>query len=373
MGFELGHRRPACLHDDVPRAAAARSTSAALRTAIRPGRVRLTEAPAAARCGRQRRTHGKAAHQEPRGGSEAHGLRRYPSSASATNIHAAPSRAGPASHSWYIHRPMARFIDELKRTHRCGDLRATRRRQRGRPLRLGRELSRSRRLRLLRPPRSRGHHADRLRSDHRGPRRSRRTPTSSRRPCAREWVIGVRGIVTSRGGNKNPKLPTGEIEIRAVELDRLQQGGHAAVRDRTTRSTRARRSASSTATSTSAARRSRRRSRSATASTRRSARYFDSQGFLELETPFMVKYTPGGARNFLVPSRMSAGQVLRARREPAALQAALHGGGLRSLLPDRQVLPRRGPPRRPAARVHADRRRDVVREPGRHLPHRWKA
>src|SRR5690606_36565457 len=30
-------------------------------------------------------------------------------------------------------------------------------------------------------------------------------------------------------------------------------------------------------------------------------------GFLELETPFMVKYTPGGALNFLVPSRLSPG------------------------------------------------------------------
>ena len=72
----------------------------------------------------------------------------------------------------------------------------------------------------------------------------------------------------------------------------------------------------------------------------------------------MVKYTPGGARNFLVPSRLQPRQVLRARREPAALQAALHGGGVRPLLPDRQVLPRRGPAPRPPARVHPDRRRD---------------
>ena len=87
----------------------------------------------------------------------------------------------------------------------------------------------------------------------------------------------------------------------------------------------------------------------------------------------MVKYTPGGARNFLVPSRMHAGQVLRARREPAALQAALHGGRVRPVLPDREVLPRRGPAPRPAARVHADRRRDVVREPGRRLPRHGRA
>ena len=45
--------------------------------------------------------------------------------------------------------------------------------------------------------------------------------------------------------------------------------------------------------------------------------YFDEQGFLELETPFLVKYTPGGARNFLVPSpharRASSTRSPRAR------------------------------------------------------------
>ena len=33
-----------------------------------------------------------------------------------------------------------------------------------------------------------------------------------------EWVIGVRGIVKSRGGNANPKLPTGAVEVHVVEL-----------------------------------------------------------------------------------------------------------------------------------------------------------
>ena len=43
-------------------------------------------------------------------------------------------------------------------------------------------------------------------------------------------------------------------------------------------------------------------------------RYFDDAGFLELETPVMVKYTPGGARNFLVPSRMNPGSSSRSPR-----------------------------------------------------------
>ncbi len=56
-----------------------------------------------------------------------------------------------------------------------------------------------------------------------------------------------------------------------------------------------------------------------------------------------------------------AGRVLRAAPEPAAVQAAAHGGRAGSLLPDRPVPPRRGPPRRPAVRVHAARRGDELR------------
>ena len=36
--------------------------------------------------------------------------------------------------------------------------------------------------------------------------------------------------------------------------------------------------------------------------------YLYSKGFNEFETPMLVKYTPGGARNFLVPSRIEAGK-----------------------------------------------------------------
>ena len=95
-------------------------------------------------------------------------------------------------------------------------------------------------------------------------------------------------------------------------------------------------------------------------STRPPAATSTEHGFLELETPFMVKYTPG--RRAQLPRAVAAqpGQVLRARRVAADLQAAVHGRGLRPLLPDRALLPRRGPAPRPPARVHPDRPRDVA-------------
>ena len=68
-----------------------------------------------------------------------------------------------------------------------------------------------------------------------------------------------------------------------------------------------------------------------------------------------------------------SGDVLRPSPVPAAVQADPDDRRVRPVCADRQVLPRRGPARRPAARVHADRRRDVVHRPGRHLSHDGRA
>jgi aspartyl-tRNA synthetase len=210
---------------------------------------------------------------------------------------------------------MARFIDELKRTHHCSELRAS---DEGKESVLFGWVASYRDhggcvfidlrdregiTQLVFDPEL-GGYGDAPRAAH-----------DLARALRSEWVIGVRGVVKSRGGNKNPKLATGEIEVHVVELTVFNKSDTPPfeVADAIDTSEEKRLEYRYLDLRRSPLQKTLRVRHRIAQVTRR---YFDDSGFLELETPVMVKYTPGGARNFLVPSRIHNGKFYALAESP---------------------------------------------------------
>ncbi|RMH43140.1 MAG: aspartate--tRNA ligase [Deltaproteobacteria bacterium] len=141
-----------------------------------------------------------------------------------------------------------------------------------------------------------------------------------------EYCIGVAGQVRSRGDNVNPNLPTGEIEVAADELEIFSPSAtppfqieddidtNEALRLKYRYLDLRRRPMLE-----------RFRLRSQIYQTTR--RYLGEHGFFEVETPFLVKYTPGGARNFLVPSRLHPGSFYALAESPQIYKQLLMVAG----------------------------------------------
>ena len=130
-----------------------------------------------------------------------------------------------------------------------------------------------------------------------------------------EWCIGVQGKVVSRGANVNPKMKTGEIEIKATDLQVFNRSEPVPFQvEDSIDTSEEKRLAHRYLDLRRAPLQRTLITRSRMNATIRS--YLVDRGFLELETPFMGKYTPGGARNFLVPSRLSPGKFYALAESP---------------------------------------------------------
>jgi aspartyl-tRNA synthetase len=215
---------------------------------------------------------------------------------------------------------VARFIDELKRTHSCGALR-------------GSDLDKE--VVLFGWVQNRRDHGGCIFIDLRDREGITQLVFDPNVDAAAfavadqargEWVLGVRGHVRSRGTNANANIATGEIEVvgdeatvfnrsltspfeiadnittneekrleyRYLDLRRPKLQKNILTRSKLNQTTRG---------------------------------YFSGNAFVEVETPFMVKYTPGGARNFLVPSRLHHGSFYALAESPQLFKQLLMVAG----------------------------------------------
>ena len=142
----------------------------------------------------------------------------------------------------------------------------------------------------------------------------------------REFVIQVKGTVIERE-SKNPNMPTGDVEILVSELNILNEsltppftiedetdGGedlrmkyrYLDIRRKPVRENLIFRSKVAMAV----------------------RNYLSKEGFIEVETPYLIKSTPEGARDFVVPSRMNEGQFYALPQSPQTFKQLLMVGGL---------------------------------------------
>ncbi len=145
------------------------------------------------------------------------------------------------------------------------------------------------------------------------------------RKLGREYVLQVEGKVIERS-NKNPKLPTGDIEIAVVKLTVLNAAKLPpfTIEDETDGGEEIRMKYRYLDLRRNPLQRNIRLRHELTLETRK---FLDSLDFLEIETPYLIKSTPEGARDFVVPSRMNPGQFYALPQSPQTFKQLLMVSG----------------------------------------------
>ena len=134
------------------------------------------------------------------------------------------------------------------------------------------------------------------------------------RTLGREFVITAKGKVLERS-NKNPKLSTGEIEIGVTELEILNEAKTPpfTIEEKTDGGEELRMQYRYLDLRRAPLKKNIELRHQVLQGTRE---WLSNEGFLEIETPYLIKSTPEGARDFVVPSRMNQGEFYALPQSP---------------------------------------------------------
>jgi len=145
------------------------------------------------------------------------------------------------------------------------------------------------------------------------------------RKLGREFVIRVEGKVAERS-NKNPQIPTGDIEILVQKLDVLNssQVPPFTIEENTDGGDDLRMKYRYLDLRRAVVRENLQLRHRMAIEIRK---YMSDQGFLEVETPVLIKSTPEGARDFVVPSRMNPGEFYALPQSPQTFKQLLMVAG----------------------------------------------
>ncbi len=145
------------------------------------------------------------------------------------------------------------------------------------------------------------------------------------RGLSREFVIKVTGLVVERS-NKNPKMPTGDVEIKVTKLELLNAAKLPPflIEDETDGGDDLRMKYRYLDLRRSPVRNNLILRHKMAQEVRK---YLDAQDFLEVETPVLIKSTPEGARDFVVPSRMNPGEFYALPQSPQTFKQLLMVSG----------------------------------------------
>ena len=145
------------------------------------------------------------------------------------------------------------------------------------------------------------------------------------RKLGREYVIQLSGKVAERS-NKNPQMPTGDIEILAGNLKILNKSEVPpfTIEDNTDGGDDIRMKYRYLDLRRPEVRKNLMLRSEMSIEIRK---YMSEQGFLEVETPVLIKSTPEGARDFVVPSRMNAGEFYALPQSPQTFKQLLMVAG----------------------------------------------